>query len=272
MKSRLPFRRSYVLIFLGLLLLALTILPFSAFLPTPLYWEIKPSLANGEHEAITVGYFVRGSFVNIMLQIDGGDRQIAALLMDPSGNILQQVHVENSSVFGFGIQNDGHYSLRLENDFNLAYENDEQILVQVYYYLYRFSFWILGIIILIFGCTPVIYHKFKPKGPALETFDSAAFDSEYVTFLKLRKPVDVLKAVARTKCIRGLLKWVNDNSVTREDGFRCETDNQANVFKASYTGGRYVSLHFTDENKVEQQAFLSITSLRKLVEKIEKAE
>lgn len=104
-----------------------------------------------------------------------------------------------------------------------------------------------------------------------QRFVSATFDSEYVRFVKLKKPVDEPEVVARTECIRGLLKWVDDDSAIRVYGFKCKTDNLANVFNVSLAD-RWVLLHFTDKNQVVHHAFLSVESLRKLVKKIEEKE
>lgn len=259
-------KKHHLPIFLGFLLLVLTVLPLSAILPACNYWERRPTLANGAELNVDAGFFIRGSFAKIVVLVYGGDKQITAHLMDPSGNILQQERIETSSVFHFGVSNDGHYSLYLENDFKLSEENDEQILVKVYYSFYRILFWASGTALLIIGFAPVVYHKLKP---ARETFDAASFDSEYVTFLKLKKPGDALKAVARTECIQGLLKWVDDKSATRAEEFKCKTDNLANVLKMSFPGDRYVLFHFIDKNQGDYQAFLSVKSLRKLVKKIQ---
>jgi len=158
-------KKGYIFIFLGFLLLALTVLPFSAFLPASLYWEIRTGLANGAELNFEVGFFVRGSFVEIAVYVDSGDEQIATHLMDPSGNILQQGRVEDSRVFRFGVLNDGHYGLYLKND-NLFGDNDEQILVKVYYYFYRTLFLILGTVVLIPGIASAVHYKLKPEARA----------------------------------------------------------------------------------------------------------
>ena len=101
-----------------------------------------------------------------------------------------------------------------------------------------------------------------------QRFVSATFDSEYVRFAIMEKRPNEPKVIARTECIRDLLKWVDDESVSKLYGFECKTDDLANVFNVSLTD-RWVLLHFTDKNKVVHHSFLSIKSLRELVKKIE---
>jgi len=85
---------------------------------------------------------------------------------------------------------------------------------------------------------------------------SATFDSNYVEFIMPEKSPDKPKIVAKAECLRGLLKWVDDESAIRTYGFDCKTDRLANVFNVSWAD-RWVVLHYTDEKKVVHHAFLS---------------
>jgi len=96
---------------------------------------------------------------------------------------------------------------------------------------------------------------------------SATFDGEYVTFTKLEKRVDEPEIIAKAECIRNLLKWIDNDSATKVYGFDCKTDNLANVFHG-YLAGRWVVLGFVDRKRIVHHEFLSIESLRKLVEKM----
>jgi hypothetical protein len=150
-------------VFLVFLFLVFSVVPFYAFLPAGAYWEIRTSLSNGEDEAIDVGFFMRGSYIKIIVYVNGGDNEITAYLKDPSQNILQQGLVENSGVLRFGAPKDGYYSLHLQNDFRLFGENNEQILVKVYYYFYRSLFWFSGVILVIVGIALLIYYEILPR-------------------------------------------------------------------------------------------------------------
>lgn len=156
-------KKGYIFIILGLLFLSFSGLPFFAFLPACVYWEIRPGLANGAELNLDVGFFIRGSFVEIVVYVYGGDKQAAVHLMDPSGNILQQGRVDNSGVFRFGVAKDGSHNLHLENDFKPFEENDEQILVKVYYYFYRILLLTTGTILIVVGFVLLIYYELRPK-------------------------------------------------------------------------------------------------------------
>jgi len=101
-----------------------------------------------------------------------------------------------------------------------------------------------------------------------QRFVSATFDKRYVTFAKLQKLIDFPRVVARTESIQGLLKWVDDKSAVKVFGFAFKADSVANVFWAFLTD-RWVLLHLVDKSKVVHHEFLSIESLRKLVNEMQ---
>lgn len=152
-------KKGYIFVFLGILFLAFSFVPFYAFFPACVYWEIKPAVANGDELNQNLGFFLGDSFVKLHVYVSGGDNQITSYLMDSSGSILNQGIIDNSGVIYFQVSKSGYYSLHLENDLRLFSENDEQVLVKVYYYLYHDFFLVSGITTLILGLGLVVYHK-----------------------------------------------------------------------------------------------------------------
>jgi len=161
------FKKGYIFVFLGFLLLAFSVVPFYAFIPPCAYWEIRGSLADGEWEVINIGYFIRDSFVKTMIYVWSGDGEITAYVLYSSSphartgvqTILQQGRVNGSGAFHFEVPNDGYYNLHLENDFNQSGKNNEQFLVKIYYYFYSLLFWLSAVTMLTLGFALLVYHK-----------------------------------------------------------------------------------------------------------------
>ena len=99
-----------------------------------------------------------------------------------------------------------------------------------------------------------------------QRFVSAIFDDEYVRFVRLEK-TDEPEVIATKECIRGLLKWIDDELAIKVYGYDCKVDSVANVVNV-YLADRWVVLGFIDKKRVIHHDFLSIKSLRKLVEKM----
>ena len=163
MQSSSLLKKPYILILLGVLFLVFSIIPFYAFLPACVYWELKPAVANGDELNQEVGFFVLGSFARLHVYVSGGDKQITAYLMDSSGNIFDQGLVDNSGVFYLHVPRNDYYNLYLKNDFKWLSQNDKQILVKVYYYLYQDFFLFSGLIMLILGYGLTLWFELKPK-------------------------------------------------------------------------------------------------------------
>jgi hypothetical protein len=148
----------YTLVILGILFLALSFVPFYAFLPACDYWEIRTSIGNGEESNQNIGFFLWGSFVQVNVYVYGGDRQLTVYLMDSSGDVFNQGVIDGSGTFFFQVPKNDFYSLYLKNDFKWFSENNKQILVKVYYYFYRDFFLFSGTAMLIIGFMLIIYY------------------------------------------------------------------------------------------------------------------
>lgn len=163
MQSLSLLKKGYILVLSGIVFLAFSLVPFYAFFPACEYWEIRPTIANGEELNQNIGFFVWGSFLKVDVYVYGGDNQLTAYLVDSSNNVFNQGVIDSSGTIVFHVPKNDYYGLYLKNDFKWFGENNKQILVKVYYYLYHDFFLFSGIIILILGFTLVTYYKFKPK-------------------------------------------------------------------------------------------------------------
>jgi hypothetical protein len=154
-------KKAYIPVLLGLILLTFCLVPFQAFLPAVLYWEARPTVANGEELGQDLGFFVFATFVRIEVYVYGGDQRITTCILSPDNNVLTQTVVGGSRTFTFDVRKNGHYSLNMKNDLSQSPQNDKQVLIKVYYYMYNIAFLASGTAILLLGLSVMIYKSFK---------------------------------------------------------------------------------------------------------------
>ena len=142
---------------IGAVLLSFGFLPLNAFLPACLYWEIRPTLANGEGQYVRIGYFVGSSFIRVDVLVSGGDNLIAVSLMDGTTKTLTSDIVNISQSILYDTPKNDFYILYLKNSYNLSSTNSKQILVKIYYYFYNYLFGVVGTILLVSGSILVLY-------------------------------------------------------------------------------------------------------------------
>jgi hypothetical protein len=161
-----------IIILVGTVLLAMSIVPMYAFLPANLYWEERPNVASGNSVIQDIGSFVVGGYIKLDVSVYGGDNKISAQVLDTGwNNVTKETFFERNSTITFEAQNNGDYSLFLRNA-NLT-QNDKQVLIKVYYYLYNDIFLISGIIVIALGAVIIFHHGFgkrpsnKQTGPSI---------------------------------------------------------------------------------------------------------
>lgn len=209
-------RKGYFYVFLGVSFLVLSFVPFHAFLPACVYWELRPAVANGDKLNIEIGFFVVRSFVRLNVHVYGGDNRILAYLMDSSNNIFDQELVNNSGTFCFRVPRNGYYSLYLDNDFNLLGGNDKQILAKVYYYLYHVVLLLSGLIISVSGIGLEVYNKLELKnGKEEKKINGFKKMSRLKTLIKRKRALTVVFLAGVSLLIIGIALWLYTDSVVQ---------------------------------------------------------
>jgi hypothetical protein len=151
-------KRRYVPILLGVIFLAVSLMPLYAFLPSCLYWESRPYLANDGSLDQDIGFFVTGSYVKLDVYVYGGDGNISIQVLNvASNNITQEGSVDSSGLLTFNPPQNDHYSLYLQNDYGS--QNGKQVLVKVYYYFYNYIFFTLASVALLLGAALIISYE-----------------------------------------------------------------------------------------------------------------
>ena len=161
------FQKSYITVLFGVIFLVLSLLPLYAFLPSCLYWESRPYLANGQGMNQALGFFVSGTYVKLDIEVSGGDGRVSAQVLNVGlGNITQQASVDTNGFLAFESPKNDYYSLYLQNSygfFSFGQENDKAVLVKVYYYFYNYIFLALGIAVLGLGVALIINNELKRR-------------------------------------------------------------------------------------------------------------
>lgn len=155
------FKSGYGFIVLGIIFLGSSLIPWYVLLPASGYWEIRQGLSNNEQASVYVGYFIGGSFAYVDISVTGGDSKVTAYLTDSSDNVLKQGVVDSSGTFPIGVGKSDFYALKLQNDDKWFVQNDKQVLVKVYYYLYSNLLQVSGAILLVLGVVLAVYDYYR---------------------------------------------------------------------------------------------------------------
>jgi len=163
-------KRRYVPILFGVIFLVLSLMPLYASLPSCLYWESRPYLANDGSLNQDIGFFVTGSYVKLDVYVYGGDGKISVQVLNVGlNNITQEGSVESGGFLAFNPPQNDHYSLYLKNDY--GYQNNKHILVKVYYFFYNYIFFALASVALVLGVILIIgYESSRQKKKQVSTF------------------------------------------------------------------------------------------------------
>jgi len=172
MRSWSSLEKGTIIIFIGTVLLAMSIVPLYAFLPANLYWEAKPNVASGSSYNQDIGFFVVGSYVKLDVYVYGGNGKISAQVLNTGmNNITKETSIVGTGTILFQVPNNDYYSLFLRNAYLI--QNDKQVLIKVYYSFYNDVFLVSGIVIIALGTAIIFYYGVrnsasnKKTGPSI---------------------------------------------------------------------------------------------------------
>ena len=164
MQSWSPIEKSVVLLSIGLVLVPSSFLPFFAFLPSCAYWELRPYIASDDRLNQNLGFFAVGTYIKLMVYVDGGDNQISAQVLDIElDDITREANVEGEGWLAFEAPKNDYYSLYLNNTYDFWKPNDKQVLIKVYYYFYNYVILVSGVAVVALGTTLIFYYRRKSR-------------------------------------------------------------------------------------------------------------
>jgi len=168
MRSLSSLEKGTIIIFIGTILLAMSIVPMYAFLPANLYWEARPNVTSGSSFNQDLGFFVVGSYVRLDVYVSGGNGKISAQVLNAGmNNVTKETGIVGTDTILFQAPNNDYYSLFLRNVYLV--QSDKQVLIKVYYYLYNDIFLISGIIVIALGTAIIFYYGVKTRSSNKKT-------------------------------------------------------------------------------------------------------